>query len=232
MTKRLFSSLHKNNSILQRGAALVESMFVFPVVFLVGAGLLHISLIAQAKSNLEYAALMAARIGSSVQNFGFDVNGQNLMADEVLSRMGASDPRNGEYSGLVRVCVLRPNQAAFNDHGDDDLVLGSIAIPNNNLPFLSDNLGAESSLSVQDANILHLRVSYLYDSNVPFMNTFQVGGGVDSTMIGHEPGRDPGRGTNGIWIHSDAVVVMQTPALLNSATESHIQGGAGYNPCP
>lgn len=234
MIRQLFSLQHMRRYQPKRrqfGISIVESMLVFPVVILLGAGILHVALIAQGKSNLEYAALMAARIASSTPNFGLDVNGQNLLVNEVMKRMRASDQRNSEFSGLVDICILRPSNDAFIDHGSNVLVPGSRAIPNANLPFLSRNLGGTSNLSVQDANILHLRVSYLYDTNVPFMNTFQVGGGEGSVMIGHEPGREPGSGSNGIWIHSDAVVVMQTPALLNPTTERYIQGTASFVPC-
>lgn len=241
MTRQLFSSLRRFKPIWgkrsQRGASMIETIVVLPVLFLVGAGILHVALIAQAKSNLEYAALMAARIASSTPNFGIEADGLGALEDEILARMEASDPRNAEYPGLVRVCILRPNDAAFSDFGRNDIVAGSTAIPNDNLPFRSRNLGGTSNITVQDANLLHLRVSYLFDSNVPFMNTMQVGGGAGTILEGHEQGRDPARGdanrgSYGIWIHSDAVVVMQTPALLNAITSRYIEGTSDYVQCP
>ncbi len=241
MTKLLSSSqLNSVNSRSMRnklGASMIETIVVLPVLFLVGAGILHVALIAQAKSNLEYAALMAARIASSTPNFAIQEDGLGVLEEEILKRMDASDPRNGEYPGLVQVCVMRPSYGAFNDFGRNDIVPGSIAIPNDNLPFLSRNEGAESGITVQDANLLQLRVSYRFDSNVPFMNTMQVGGGAGAVMPGHVQGRDPAqggaeRGSNGIWIHSDAVVVMQTPALLNNVTSPHVYGSPDFEECP
>lgn len=241
MTKQLFSSPRKLKPVWgkrsQRGASMIETIVVLPVLFLVGAGILHVALIAQAKSNLEYAALMAARIASSTPNFGIEAGGLGALEEEIRTRMEASDPRNGEYPGLVRVCILRPTDAAFSDFGRNDIVPGSVAIPNDNLPFLSRNLGGQSNMTIQDANLLHLRVSYLFDSNVPFLNTMQVGGGAGTVLEEHEQSRDsamgrPNEASYGIWIQSDAVVVMQTPALLNSITESYIQGTTQFQPCP
>lgn len=241
MTKPLFSlrrkSIGSGARRVSRGASMIETIVVLPVLFLVGAGILHVALIAQAKSNLEYAALMAARIASSTPNFGFEAGGLGALEDEILDRMVASDPRNRDYPDMVRICVMRPSNAAFTDFGRNNIVPGSIAIPNDNLPFLNRNLGAQSGITVQDANLLHLRVSYRFDSNVPFMSTFQVSRDDGPIMPGHVQGRDAAnglldRGTNGIWIKSDAVVVMQTPALLNPITSRHIQGTADFQDCP
>lgn len=238
MIKQLFSLQRaklRRSSVNERGVSVVQSMLVLPVLLMMGAGILHVGLIAQAKSNLEYAALMAARIGASTPNFGVSATGENLMKEEIIKRMVASDARNSEYlgygGGIVRVCILRPDDAAFNDHQRTDLVPGSDAIPNDNLPVLSQNLGAQSGISIQDANILHLRVMYLFDSNVPFMNTRQSTHPVftDSHMEGHfgtpvgdSPGRRDDSGTVGTWLKSDAVVVMQSPALRNAITTPYI----------
>lgn len=236
MTKQLFSLPFKRaplaHKLCQKGASMVETILVMPVIMLVGAGILHVALVAQAKSNLEYASLMAARIASSTPNFGLEAGGLGALETEIRKRMLASDPRNEEYSGLVRVCILRPNQAAFDDFGVGNLIPGSQAIPNDNLPFLSKDVGGSSGMTVQDANLLHLRVAYRFDSNVPFMNTFQVGGGQGAFMGGHAESRTPGRGTNSIWIQSDAVVVMQTPAALNGTTSRYIEGTGDYEACP
>lgn len=241
MTKPLFSLPFKRRTMVnesyQKGVSMVETLLVMPVIMLVGAGILHLALVAQAKSNLEYASLMAARIASSTPNFGLD---GTLLEDEVIDRMKASDPRNDEYRDrmeIVRVCILRPDISAFQDFGQDNLVAGSTAIPNDNLPFLSKDQGRQSGITVQDANLLHLRVVYRFDSNVPFMNSFRLDGSDDGTLGEHVASRyeevgELSRGTYGIWLQSDAVVVMQTPALLNSITESHIQGTASFRQCP
>lgn len=244
MTKRLFSLRQVKGQFSGRwqlGASMVESILVTPVLLMLGAGILHLALLAQAKSNLEYAALMAARIGASTPNFGIS-QGANLMASEVIKRMIASDPRNAEFSSLVRFCIVRPDNAAFNDHSRTDLVPGSDAIQNENLPYLSQNLGVQSNISIQDANIFHLRVIYLYDSYVPFMNTHQSANtfydnphGVGQMgEIGDDPGRSSVNGSTGTWISADAVVTMQTPALRNNLTSGYfaVNDVNGRTLCP
>lgn len=235
MTRQSFSfqsPIKKQIFARQKGVSLAQSMLVIPVLFMLGAGILHIALLAQAKSNLEYATLMAARIGASTPNFGFG-DGQNLMRDEIIKRMVASDPRNSEFltygggSGIARICILRPNEAAFMDFSRSDIVVGSDAIPNDNLAFQSENIGSKSGFSIQEANILHLKVMYLFDSNVPFMNTKQsidptFNGVKTATAVGDELGRRTNSGTVGTWLTSEAVVVMQTPALSNATTQPYI----------
>lgn len=243
MTKQL-SSLQRRRKIInglaaQKGASIVESLLAIPALLLVGAGILHVALIAQAKSNLEYASLMAARIASTTPNFGLE-NGASALKAEVIKRMKASDPRNDDFRDmmdLVCISVIRPNAAAFNDFGQANIVPGSLAIPNDNLPFLSKDLGPQSGITVQDANVLHLRVAYRFDSNVPFMNGIGLGTRDDNLMSGHVQSRyaetgQPSRGTYGMWIQSDAVVVMQTPAQLNAITQDFISGSGSFTQCP
>ena len=65
--------MYKNNlqklSLLKRsytkGAAMAETIIVFPVMMFIGMGIVHLGLIYQAKTNLEYASFMAARQAAS-----------------------------------------------------------------------------------------------------------------------------------------------------------------------
>lgn len=249
MTKRLFSLLRVKSQFAGRkqlGASMVESILVTPALLMLGAGILHLALLAQAKSNLEYAALMAARIGSSTPSFGFSAGGGNQMEAEVIARMTASDPRNATPlrcpSRLVRLCIVRPDDGAFNDHSLPNLTPGSDTIPNENLPYLSQDLGAQSGLSIQDANIFHLKVVYLFDSNVPFMNTHQSANTFYDNPHGVGQMGDVGNvercrgvaGSAGTWISSDAVVTMQTPALRNNLMTAYlaVRDGNGGLVCP
>ncbi|CBL45139.1 Hypothetical protein HDN1F_15560 [gamma proteobacterium HdN1] len=217
------------------GISIVESLIVLPVLLMLGMGVLHLALVVQAKSNLEYAALMAARIGATTPNFGFGVD-QNLMRDEVLRRMRASDPRNAEFTdygdGIVRLCIVRPGDSAFDDYPNTEAATGDDFIPNDNLPYYAETAGAASGLTIQQANVLHLRVKYLFDSNIPFMNTRQSfdptfnGRGLSPAQeppkSGEVEGRLPNSGSRGKWITADAVVVMQTPARRNDFTEHYL----------
>lgn len=252
MTKQLLLSRrwsnHKANNS-QSGISIVETMLVIPILFLLAGGILHLALLAQAKSNLEYAALMAARVGASQPNFGFDVGGENLMENEVLKRMRASDSNNEAYelscpSALAHVRIMRPNYDAFQDFGLPNIAPGSLAIPNDNLPYMNTDLGANSGISIQDANILHIRVFYLYDSQIPFLNHRWLRASVshdgephwhnssDDPLPGHQASCLPGLASSGVWISADAAVVMQTHALSNSITDPYISGSGVFLPPP
>lgn len=232
MTKRSFSlqrvfRLGARGS--QAGISVVETLIMVPFIALLFGAVIHLTLVAQAKSNLEYAALMAARIASTTPEFGF---GSNLMRDEVMKRMQASDANNVAYQAtcgrnLVEIRVLRPSNDAFLDFGQADIVPGANVIPNDNLAARSQQIGGASGITIQDANILHIRVFYLFDSKVPFMR-LDIWPNEDRELSGHEESCDNPMMTGGIWISADAVVVMQTPAILNSVTDSYIVGTAAY----
>lgn len=250
MIKPLFSFTTINKHIqdraiefskYQRGAAIAETIIVFPVLVILGMGIVHISLLAQAKSNLEYAALMAARIGSTT-SLDF-----NAMEAEVKSRMIASDPEASPYT-RVEFCVLQPTIEAFDDFGEPgDPAEGELKIPNDNLPYRSQSVGRDSGINIQDANILRLKVSYLYDTGVPLMNVTNMGkdkddmgkikddtrafDGVHTNMDGAsgvESGKVGGANSNihvtyGTVLNSEAIVVMQTPSVKKNSTSGNFK---------
>src|SRR5262249_12087680 len=65
--------------------------------------------------------------------------------------------------------VVNPTDKAFDDFGQPRLdgTSGDREIPNDTLTYRSTAAGASSGTSVQDANILHLRVTYCYRLIVP-----------------------------------------------------------------
>lgn len=66
---------------------------------------------------------------------------------------------------LIRIERLNPTRQAFTDFAADGV------IPNDNLMYRSRIEGGSSQMSVQDANLLHLRFTYWYPLYVPFVNT-------------------------------------------------------------
>jgi hypothetical protein len=65
---------------------------------------------------------------------------------------------------LIRIERLNPTKQAFIDFARDGL------IPNDNLMYRSKMTGGASQVSIQDANLLHLRFTYWYPLYVPFIN--------------------------------------------------------------
>lgn len=238
----------------ERGATIVESLVVVPSLMLVGMAIVHFALVAQAKSNLDYAALMAARIAASEPEFG-QADGINRLEAEIVKRMKASDsfskadsdPCYATYA-QIKVCVLSPNKAMFNDYGEAHASSGGTYIPNDNLPYRPITDDRSSGVSIQDANILHLKIGYMFDSGVPGMKMFSPGmlahgpedglgddeakqrrggGSYDAPLPGHQVGRScdiPRTDTNGVYLISYASVVMQTPAILSATSGMIVKG--------
>lgn len=233
------SSLHDSRRtlagyrLLQSGAAVAETIVIVPALLLVGMAVLHFALLAQARSNLEYATLMAARIASSQPNFGISAT-RNQMVEEVITRMKASELLPNRRP-QVNVCILRPNQLAFNDFGTNTITPGSVAIPNSNLTSRSTANGPNSGMSIQDANILHLQVSYRFDTPVPFMNFYdddapsQLVQGKDLPLAPYTASNNSNY--RGLFIRAETALTMQTHALLNNLTAPFIAGSPTFRPC-
>lgn len=192
------------------GVAMVETLLVLPILLMLGLGIVHLGLVYQAKSNLEYAALMAARVGASTS---IDIT---EMRQEVLRRMQAADTRIEDLSDLSRVEieVINPDMSVFSDWGGPPTegavcasgYSNSCEIPNDSLVFRPTTLGGSSGVSIQDANILRIKVVYYYDSRVPLMKAFYV----DRRAEGVE---------TGVELIAYSTVRMQSPARL---TDSNI----------
>lgn len=70
-----------------------------------------------------------------------------------------------DHLDLVRIERLNPTKQAFIDFAVDSV------IPNDNLMYRSNIAGGSSQQSIQDANLLHLRITCWYPLHVPFINT-------------------------------------------------------------
>lgn len=197
----------------ESGVSMIETLMVFPVAILLGFGIVHLGLVYQARANLEYAALMAARVGAVTS---IDIA---RMQEEAARRMEAS--RIGPSTilpGDIQIQVLNPTRQMFVDCGEPasggavcDGALARCEIPNFGLQFRDPGVTRCDGTNYQDANILRIRVSYNFDSKVPFMNARLF-----ARDTGHAAGRD-----NGTLIQAVATVRMQTPARMVLANQSN-----------
>lgn len=194
--------MRKVDARRQAGVSMVETLMVFPVVILMGLGIVHLGLLYQARANLEYAALMAARLGAvtSIDIPRMQVEAANRMA---ASRVGPAvvNPNN------IQIRILNPTLAMFSDCGTPATEPGACfgsdcEIPNFGLQFRNSSILACDGANIQEANILRIQVSYNFDSKVPFMNMKLFATDTDDV-----DGQD-----NGVWINAVATVRMQTPA--------------------
>lgn len=204
----------------QRGQAVVETFVVILVFGVFLLGIFQAILFYRVKSVVDYAALQAARSGAT--HFaemgeirkGFARGLMPLYAHkpdnlEVTKAYGeAFVAANNPLETEIR--IVSPTRAAYADWAEPQFD-GVKAIPNDSLAFRPSTPGARSGLTVQDANVLKIRVVYGYKMIVPvidkiviaiFRDTFYQG--MDAREIAMlESGRLP--------IVSQAVVRMQTP---------------------
>ena len=192
----------------QAGVSMIETLFVFPIMILIGLGIVHLGLVYQAKSNLEYAALMAARVGA--------VNHANvqLMITEAVKRMLPSAIGNDvPTAAKFNLVILNPTAAMFKsscavtplDPSICDLG-GACALPNFGLQFRPTTPVCDG-VSIQDANILRIQLTYNFNSHVPFMNM---------RLFTHDTGNRPDGSGAGVPITAVATVRMQSDAYYNS----------------
>ena len=137
-------------------------------------------------------------------------------------------------SGFVNIEVLNPDpDSNIFTELDDGTVDGDLVIPNNNLMYRSDV--STTGLTIQDANLLKIRVSYCYPLYVPYIN--RVLGimltNVDSASCPGCTGSFTNKGSferacldNGRFpLHAQAIVRMQSPAMLSAVNSGLSQPG-------
>ena len=196
----------------QRGVSMMETLLVLPIMLLIGFGIVHGGLVYQAQANLEYAALMAARVGAA-SNIDIDA-----MKSEVEYRMRATSGVSGDVPAEVgqqldkiSIEVLNPSLDMFLSCGGQPALVDGCAAGYDNqceIPYFGQQFIARTTAcagaSIQDANILRIRVVYTYNSSVPFLSRIHfVGENV-------RPTDDEGIGVTAI-----ATVRMQSPARLS-----------------
>lgn len=225
-----------------KGQSMVEFIIVTPVVLLLLFGALQFAFLYHAKTLLNYAAFEAARTGavsnarvSEMENaFARSmaaIHTHNPTSDDVMC---AREIVYKEIeSGFVRIKVINPDpDSNIFTELDDGSVDGDLVIPNNNLMYRS--AVSTTGLSIQDANLLKIRVSYCYPLYVPYINRVLgimltnvespscpgCTGSFTSTGSFERACLDNGR----FPLHAQAIVRMQSPAML-SAVNTAISPG-------
>jgi len=183
---------------------MVEFLLVTPFALLLVLGIVQLGLMFVAKQIVNEAAFVAARAGavdharvptmknalvSALVPFYQDTTNRSdlsrLTAAWFKSEADLLQPWN------LGVQVLNPSAAAFSDFGLND-ANGQTYIPNDSLEYRTHSYqGPQSRESIQDANVLKIRVAYAYELKVPLMQTV-----FKSVMCGGDSGIDAfGRGS-------------------------------------
>ncbi|WP_056338331.1 TadE/TadG family type IV pilus assembly protein [Massilia sp. Leaf139] len=221
----------------EAGQASTEFLVALPLLILLLFGIVQFSLIYQARSTLNHATMLAAR--AAALHHGDRVKMRDALASG-LAPLFAKQPSILAYNqavvdaktdlqgpGRATLLVLNPTRAAFTDFAQARLDgKGGRELPNDTLNYRNTSRGTASRISVQDANLLHLRVTWCYRLIVPVVDrviyaTVNALGPGDAALSAN--GMADPFGTGGatpanrpcvkprIEIRSEAFVRMQTP---------------------
>lgn len=220
----------------QRGQAIAEYVYVVPVMLLLILGAVQFGFIYQAKSTLNYATFVATRAGalkngamSAIQEalagglaplFAHD---QDLAALKAAYAFADQELRD---AALTSIRIVNPTSAALGAYQSQSDA--GTEIPNDNLMYRDS--GASGGMSLQDANLLKVRVTYCFRMVVPIINKLIFNLAIDPSATapatpetapeilassGGGSGSGPCTGLAAeeyrIPISAEAVVRMQTP---------------------
>lgn len=207
----------------QRGSAIAETIVAVPILWLVIGLAIELAVLFETKAALNHATLQAARAGmvANAEPSAL-INGLSRGLLPLYSPdpglAGAAETLATEVLPDVlvfsRIRVLNPTRAAFSDFGEN--ANGDRQIPNDQLHRRSTGAGGASGISIQDANLLKVEVTYGAESKVPglgalltrsilLFNSAQLDNFERGLLLA---GRLP--------VLATATVRMQTPAKLNS----------------
>jgi hypothetical protein len=170
------------------GQSMVEFLILLPSLLLIVFGIIQFSLIFQANSILRHAAFIGARQGAlsngkmeSIKDGVASAMTPLFMRVNSPSGPGINDLARARMISTIEIFnphttfieILSPTREAFAEHNN------GVAIPNDNLMYRPTTvLGGVSGVpgvSVQDANLLKIRVSYCFKLVVPFVNKLIYG---------------------------------------------------------
>ena len=171
------------------GQSMVEFLIVLPSLLLMVFGILQFSLIYQARSALNHAAFVGARQGAlSGGNIKSIQDGVASGLTPLFMRMSVSeDPAMPHIvrarlistieifnPNTAKVEILNPTAEAFNALNVNGV------IPNDNLMYRT---GSGGGVSIQDANLLKIKVTYCFKLVVPFVNQLIYGMNAGLTSV-------------------------------------------------
>tara|TARA_R110001606_G_scaffold361754_7_gene515184 strand:+ start:80872 stop:81732 length:861 start_codon:yes stop_codon:yes gene_type:complete len=169
------------------GQAMIEFIIVIPVLILLIFGAVQIGLIYSAKTTLNYATFQSARLGA-VNNATYSslrrglIRGiaplytSNTTLDTVRTDIDAGinsgntkRDAQSEVDAYTKITRISPTRKQFEASGFGVKNADNIyEIPNDNLMYRPTT--QKDDASIQDANLLKIRVQYCYKLMVPLVN--------------------------------------------------------------
>ncbi len=171
---------HPDHRRQQGGQSAMEFLVILPVLIFLVFGIIQFALLYQARATLNHATLLAARAGA--MHNGDKTDMRTALARGMTPLFAMTADTSGyalafgkaaiEASAVYsKVEVLNPTSAVLSDFGKPRLD-GSAGkeLPNDTLSYRNTAPGTASKISVQDANILHVRVTYCARLIVPLID--------------------------------------------------------------
>lgn len=168
----------------QRGSAMIEFAVVGPVIMLMGLAILQYSMLFFAKNQINYASFMAARAGSTTGANQGEIQEAYIKAliplyggGQNSTELAAAYVKAGtDVAGHANIELLNPTKESFDDWNDPQLQNtignGKRVIPNGGQAYKDPNkIGASSGQSIQDANLIKIRITHGYEPKVPLIST-------------------------------------------------------------
>lgn len=177
----------------RRGQAMVEYVIILPALLMIILGAIQMALIYQAKSTLNYATFLAARqgalhngklcVGTLCNDGGMRLGLASGLAPPAARKHGAAGKSTVvetigklvgqiELESLAEIVTLNPTAAWVKAATSADPYTGAKGVPNDNLMYRSTaRIGSgKDGMSLQDGNLLKIRVTYCFKLEVPFAN--------------------------------------------------------------
>lgn len=168
----------------ERGSAMIEFAVVGPVITLLGMAILQYGMLFFAKNQINHAGFMAARAGSMGNASLSSVRQAYVRALIPLYGGGrntnelaqAWTKANSDIAANAKIELLNPTKESFDDWNDEELQNtvgnGRRVIPSSGLAFRDpDEMRGNSGQSIQDANLIKIRITHGYEMKVPLINT-------------------------------------------------------------
>ncbi len=194
----------------QQGQTMTEYLIILPLLLLLVLGVIQFALIYQAKTSLNYATFMGARQGAMVnaRKSAIQHGLASAMAPYFMRTLSAPSLEDLAKARVIaaievfntsttQVDILSPTPAAFKGFSEQS---GEASIPNDNLMY-RDSAPVFDGMSIQDANLLKIRVTYCLKLVVPLVVPLVdrviyslsrgVAGVKNLSRVSYEPGGTP-----------------------------------------
>ncbi|GAA4013209.1 OmpA family protein [Actimicrobium antarcticum] len=208
----------------RRGSAMIEFIVIGPVITLIGLAVLQYGLVFFARNHYNHASFMAARAGSTGHANLTTIEHAYATALAPLygggtnpAALAASAARAlADIQTHAQVEIRNPTTESFQDFNVAALQArvgnGKRVIPNSGQQTRTAVIGTQSGQSIQDANLLKLRITTGYKPQVPLVGQLYLGllqlqddgtSGIRTTLL--RAGRIP--------VVTDVMVQMQSDAI-------------------